>query len=100
MNSMGTANIPRAENQFRGSAWSGYSNPELDRLIAAFGAALDPADRALVVVDFVKLYSSEVPAIPLFFPIFPWVFTSDVSGPRVRPADSNIAWNMHEWELR
>ncbi len=100
LNSMGTVNIPRAENQWRGSAWDGYSNPELDRLIAAFGAALDPADRTRVVVDFVKLYSSEVPAIPLFFPIFPWVFTSEVSGPRVRPADSNIAWNMHEWELR
>jgi peptide/nickel transport system substrate-binding protein len=100
LNSMGTANIPRAENQWRGSAWDGYSNPELDRLIAAFGAALDPAEQNRVVVDFVKLFSSEVPAITLFFPIFPWTFTSDVSGPRVRPADGNIAWNMHEWELR
>lgn len=100
LNSMGTANIPRAENQWRGSAWNGYANPELDRLIAAFSAALDPADRTRVVVDFVKLYSSEVPAITLYFPIFPWVFASDVSGPRQRPSDSNIAWNMHEWELR
>ena len=100
LNSMGTANIPRAENSWRGSAWDGYSNAEIDRLIAAFGAALDPAEQTRVVADFVKLYSSEVPAIPLFFPIFPWTFTSDVSGPRVRPADGNIAWNMHEWEIR
>jgi peptide/nickel transport system substrate-binding protein len=100
LNSMGSANITRAENQFRGSNWGGYSNPELDRLIAAFGAALEPADQARVAVDFVKLYGVELPAIPLFFPIFPWVFTSDVSGPRVRPAEGNIAWNIHEWELR
>jgi peptide/nickel transport system substrate-binding protein len=99
LNSMGSANVPRAENQWRGRAWDGYANPELDRLIAAFGTALDPADRTRVVVEFVKLYSSEVPAITLFFPIFPWVFASDVTGPRVRPSDSNIAWNVHTWEL-
>jgi peptide/nickel transport system substrate-binding protein len=100
LNSMGTANVPTAANGWRGAAWDGYSNPELDRLISVFGAALQPEDRVRAAVDIVKLYSNEVPAISLFFPITPWVFTSEVSGPKQRPAGSNVAWNIYEWELR
>jgi peptide/nickel transport system substrate-binding protein len=99
LNSMGTDNIPRPENQWRGTAWDGYSNPELDRLITAVGAALDPAVRNRAAADLVKLYSSEVPAISMFFNINPWVFTSNLKGPMLRPAVSNVAWNIHEWEL-
>ena len=80
--------------------YSGYSNPELDSLIAAFGAALQPEDRTRAAVNIAKLYSAEVPAISLFFPITPWVFTSNVIGPKLRPAGSNVAWNIYEWELR
>ncbi len=100
LNSMGTANVPTAENSWRGSAWDGYTNPELDRLIAAFGAALGSPDRTRAAVDIVKLYSNDVPAISLFFPITPWAFMSDLSGPQLRPAGSNVAWNIYEWELR
>ncbi|HEY3117350.1 MAG TPA: ABC transporter substrate-binding protein, partial [Chloroflexota bacterium] len=61
-NSMGTSNVSRPENQWRGSAWDGYANPELDRLIAAFTTALDPADRVRVASDIVRLYSRELPS--------------------------------------
>jgi peptide/nickel transport system substrate-binding protein len=98
-NSMGTNNVSRPENQWRGSAWDGYSNPELDRLITAFGVALEPADRARLAGEIVKLYTTELPAISLFFPVTPLVFTSDLTGPNLRPAESSPAWNIHEWEL-
>ncbi|HEY3115483.1 MAG TPA: hypothetical protein VGK54_01960, partial [Chloroflexota bacterium] len=99
-NSMGTSNVSRPENQWRGRAWDGYANPELDRLIAAFTTALDPADRVRVASDVVRLYSRELPSISLFFPVTPLVFTSDLSGPMVRPAESSPTWNIHEWTLR
>ena len=100
INGMGTAQIPGPENGWRGSAWNGYSNPEMDRLIGVFGAALAPADRALAAQDIVRLYTIDLPAIPLFFPVSPHLFTSDLSGPHLRPASSNPTWNMHEWKLR
>jgi peptide/nickel transport system substrate-binding protein len=100
LNSMGSGNVPTASNQWRGNAWDGYSNPELDRLIGVFGMALDPAQRTRAAADIAKLYSTDVPAISLFFPVTPWVFTSEVSGPQPRPAENNVAWNLHEWALR
>lgn len=100
INGMGTAQIPGPENGWRGSAWDGYLNPEMDRLIAAFGVALEPAERTRAAIDIVKLYTGDLPAIPLFFPVSPHVFTSDLSGPKLRPASSNPTWNIHEWELR
>jgi peptide/nickel transport system substrate-binding protein len=96
---MGSANIPGPSNQWRGRAWDGLSNPELDRLVEAFPIALDPLERTQVAVDIVKIYSRELPALSLFHNVTPWVFTSEVKGPNLRPADSNPSWNIYEWEL-
>ncbi|HEY3116853.1 MAG TPA: ABC transporter substrate-binding protein, partial [Chloroflexota bacterium] len=98
---MGSENIPRAENNWRGAgvAYNGYSNPNLDRLVAAFGVALEPADRNRAAADIVRLYSVELPALSLYFPPASWLFTSDLNGPKLRPASSNVAWNLYEWEL-
>ena len=100
LNSMGTSQIPNPESQWRGRAWEGYSNPEFDRLIAAFSAALDPADRIRFARDIARVYTTDLVSIPLFFNVSPWVFTSDLTGPKLRSASSNPSWNIHEWELR
>jgi peptide/nickel transport system substrate-binding protein len=100
INGMGTNQIPGPNNGWRGAAWNGYSNPEMDRLILAFGLALDPADRARLARDIVQVFTTDLPEIPLFFPVNSNVLTSDLVGPKLRPASSNPTWNMHEWELR
>src|SRR5207237_1829779 len=82
----GTANIPGPNNNWRGSSWEGYSNPEFDRLLAAFAVALDPNDRNRLAAEAVKLFSTELPAISMFFPVSSWLFNPDVSGQKVRPA--------------
>ncbi|MBM2809798.1 MAG: hypothetical protein HW416_557 [Chloroflexi bacterium] len=100
LNGMGTNQIPGPENQWRGAAWNGYSNPEMDRLIVAFGVALAPADRVRLARDIMQVFTTDLPMIPLFFPVNSNVFTADLRGPNVRPASSNPTWNMHEWEFR
>ena len=50
--------------------------------------------------NLVKVYSSDLPAISLFFSINPSVFTSDLTGPLLRPAESSIGRNINERELR
>jgi len=99
LNGMGTDNIAGPENQWRGSAWDGHSNPEFDRLIGVFGAALDPSERTRAAVEIVRMYDSDMPAISLFFSINSTVFVSDLSGPLRRPAESNVSWNLHEWHF-
>jgi peptide/nickel transport system substrate-binding protein len=100
INGMSSVNVPRPENNWRGGSYDGYSSAEMDRLIAAFTTALAPSDRARIAVDIAKLYSADLPSISLFFPTQPWVFTSDLTGPRLVASESNVAWNIHEWEFR
>jgi len=99
LNSMGAGNVPTAENQWRGNAWDGYANPQLDRLIAVFSTALDATQRTRAAADIAKFYSNEVPSISLYFPPAPWVFSSDVTCPQFRPGENNVTWNVHVWEL-
>ncbi|HEY3118874.1 MAG TPA: ABC transporter substrate-binding protein, partial [Chloroflexota bacterium] len=98
---MHSDNIPTAQNGWRGSgvAFNGYSNPELDRLVVAFGGALNVADRSGLAADIAKLWSTDLPAIHMFFTVSSQIFSSDVKGPRQRPASSSVHWNVHEWEL-
>jgi ABC-type transport system substrate-binding protein len=100
LNSMGTPQISGPANNWRGRAWEGYSNPEMDRELNLFSAALDPADRARSAREIVRIYTSDLFSLPFFFNVSPWVFAAAVKGPMLRPASSNPTWNIHEWELR
>ena len=101
---MATHNVPRPENNWRSggssASYAGYSNPEMDRLTAAFATALAPPDRIRAAVDIARLHNSDFPAISLFFPTQPWVFTSDLTGPRSGAAETNLGWNIHEWDFK
>ena len=61
---------------------------------------MPPDARTRAAVEIVKLYSNEEPSISLYFPPTPWMFVSELTGPKLRPASSNVSWNIHEWELR
>ena len=59
--------IPSAENGWSGQNYTGYANPEMDRLIEAIEVELDPAARAELWAELQRLYARELPALPLFF---------------------------------
>ncbi|HEY3117530.1 MAG TPA: ABC transporter substrate-binding protein, partial [Chloroflexota bacterium] len=100
IDAMTSTNVPGPDNQWRGSAYDGYSSSEMDRLIAAYSTSLAPADRIKGAVDIVKLYSNDLPAISLFFPASPVVFSSVLTGPRLGPPEGNGYWDIYLWELR
>src|SRR5439155_24250921 len=100
IDSMTSANVPQPTNQWRGSAYDGYVSPELDRLINVFDAALASSDRIRAASDFVRLYTSDLPAISLFFPGTPVVFTSALTGPKPAASESSSSWNIYLWELQ
>jgi len=99
INGMSSVNVPRPENNWRGASYDGYASADMDRLIEAFNTALAPADRTRVAVEIAKLSSTDLPAISLFFPTQPCVFTSDLTGPKLVAAESNVSWNIQEWEF-
>jgi len=89
IDAMTSTNVPQPENNWRGSAYDGYSSPDMDRLITAYATALAPADRIKGAVDIVKLYSTDLPAISLFFPASPVVYLSSLTCPGPSAPEAN-----------
>jgi hypothetical protein len=48
----------------------------------------------------VKLYTEDAASISLFFRTQPWAHVAALRGPMLVAPESNVAWNVHEWELR
>ena len=59
--------IPVPENNFSGQNYSTISIPELDNLIDNVEAELDPDKRMPLWNEIQRIYTSEIPVIPLFF---------------------------------
>ena len=100
-NSMGIHNVSRRENQWRGSAWNGYSNPELDRLIVS---SMQPSNRPTGLGspgEIVELLRDRTPRLfsCSFRNAFGVYLRLEGDPDLPAPGWSSPAWNIHEWEL-
>jgi peptide/nickel transport system substrate-binding protein len=89
--------IPTADNNFSGMNFTGFANREVDRLIEALEAELDPRARMPIWHRIQTIYASELPVLPLFFRTNPHVMPPWLKG--VRPTGHIIAstnW-IEEW---
>jgi peptide/nickel transport system substrate-binding protein len=60
-------NIPTAENRWTGTNRGGYSNPAWDDLDQRLLTALDDRTRLDLERDLLRLYTMELPLLPLYF---------------------------------
>ncbi|MEL7563416.1 MAG: ABC transporter substrate-binding protein [Dehalobacterium sp.] len=60
--SLATASIGAAGN------WSWYSNPQVDELLTKAAGETDPEARKGLYGEAIKIYTQDVPQIPLFYP--------------------------------
>ena len=97
---MFNADMARAETRWQGGNRGGFSSPDYDRFAEALTTALQPSERTRVLVEITKIVSEELPTISLFFRAQAWVFASDLSGPQLVAAETNMSWNIHEWDFR
>lgn len=95
-----SAGIPRAENRWRGVNRGGWVNPEYDRLVDAFSGTLDAAQRAEQVTQMIRVYTDELPAIPLYFFGSVFAYVSALRGPQKVPVETDQLWNVHRWEFQ
>ncbi len=95
-----TNGIPRPENRWVGSNRGGWSNADFDRLAAAVNATLDRNQRAQTFVQMSRIYSDELPVLPLYFQPSVTGFAMGLTGPTMVAPDTAINWNIHQWELR
>jgi len=92
--------ITRAENRWNGGNRGGWSNPEYDRLVEQFNRTLERSDRLQQVGQMLRIYSDELPSIPLFFRAQVLAHAANIQGPAVAAPESTYVWNVHEWEWR
>ena len=66
-NTLATSAIPTADNNYGGANYSQFSNPAMDRLIGEVQRELDPVKRKPLWAEMQRIYTDELPVLPLFF---------------------------------
>lgn len=62
-----SSEIPSPENGWAGQNYSGYSNPEMDRLIDELEVTLDAETRRGLWAELQRLYKTDLPVLPLYW---------------------------------
>ena len=81
---------------------SGYSNPDYDRLFAAFANELDPARRTSNFADVVKFAADNVVFMPFYYSSGSATisFRRGITGPvAVLPEQPVATWNVSTWDM-
>jgi len=77
---LGTGDIPTAANNYGGSNYPGFSNPEMDANILKVESELDPAKAKQDWSTMQRIYAEQVPVLPLFFRAEPHVVPKWLAG--------------------
>jgi peptide/nickel transport system substrate-binding protein len=64
---LGTAEIPTAQNNYGGANYAGFSSPAMDAAIERMQSDLDPGGQKADWALAQQIYAEQVPVIPLFF---------------------------------
>lgn len=72
--------IPSEANGWAGQNYTGYRNPEMDRLIDAIEVELDRDRRKALWGELQRLYATDLPALPLWFRANPHIWPKWLTG--------------------
>lgn len=80
MSTLHSSKIPSAANSWSGQNQPGWNNPEVDKLIGLLESELNAKKRAEYGKKIVKLYTEEIPVIPMYFRMTNSVTPKDMKG--------------------
>lgn len=95
-----STNIARPENRWVGNNRSGFSNPEFDRLVQAYNTTLERDQRIDALIQTARIFTEQLPAIPLFFNPGIVAYVAALEGPQPFGPTADVGWNVHEWRWR
>ena len=72
--------IPSAQNGWSGQNYPGYRNPDMDKALDAAERELDAAKRRGLFADIQRLHADDLPVLPLFFRVDPFVIPKPLKG--------------------
>jgi peptide/nickel transport system substrate-binding protein len=97
-------NIPTEQNRWTGTNRGGYSNPAWDTLDQRLLVALDDRSRLEIEREMLRLYTTEVPLLPMYFrnDLVPAI--GGLTGPVANTGTAHRGfilhtWNIHEWDM-
>ena len=89
--------IPAADNGWSGQNYPGYRNPAMDAALDAAERELDAAKRRTLFADIQRIHADDLPVLPLFFRVDPFVIPKPLKG--VVPtgtSNSSTLW-VEQW---
>ena len=89
--------IPTAKNGWSGQNYPAYANPEMDKALDLAERELDTDKRRILFADIQRLYADDLPSLPLFFRVDPFVIPKQLKG--VTPTghlNSSTLW-IEKW---
>lgn len=100
--SLHSKEIPSAANGWSGQNYPGYANPEMDKALDAAERELDAVKRRALFAEIQKLAADDLPSLPLFFRVDPFVIPKPLKG--VTPTgtlNSSTLWvERWHWETQ
>jgi len=72
--------IPSAANGWSGQNYSGYRNADMDKALDNAERELDTQKRRAFFADIQRLYAEDLPVLPLFFRVDPFVIPKQLKG--------------------
>jgi len=92
-------NIPSDANGWSGYNFTGFQNPEVDRLIEAIEVELDTAKREKMWHRLQEIYAEKLPSLPLFFYSLGYVLPKWLQGVRPTGHSSPTTYWIEYWRV-
>ncbi len=93
-------NIPTPENGWRGGSQVSWTDPRYTALVGQFTSTLDRDQRGQQMTQLARIFGDELPAISLLFPPLVWAAAAPLTGPHEGPPETNVFWNIQDWDLQ
>ncbi len=84
-----------------GQNYSQWENRIASQYLQEARVSMDMEERAKLYRNFQAIFTEEIPALPLFYPVYNFPISPSIQGVRIGPMyDSNDRfWNINEWFL-
>ncbi len=91
--------IPTPENNWSGQNYTGYANPKMDTLIDDLEVQCEPKRHMQLWHDLQTLYSTDLPALPLFFRADPYIIPHWLKGIRPTGHQYTSTLTVENWRV-
>ena len=83
-----------------GNNLPGYSNPQIDGIIAALAVTIDPKEQTRLLGDASPILWGDMPTLPLYRQQRTVMFAKKMFGVEGNPTKWGAVWNMDRWMLK